>query len=521
MNVNANWLAAPIVLPLIGAALSLLVSTRVTPRQTRIQRIVAILGVTANLLVALFLLWLTAGNDQRVVLQVGLWPAPFGITLVADAFSAIMLALTGLLMLCIVVYAAGTLDEREGLNFYPLLLFLLMGVNGAFVAGDLFNLYVFFEVLLMASFVLLSLGGRPAQVNGGLRYVLLNLLASTVFLATTGVVYGTLGTLNLAHLAERMDAAPDWLRIVIAGTLLVAYGSKAGIFPLFFWLPASYHTPHPAVTAIFGGLLTKVGIYALFRIYPLLFPDLLVEWQPFILAIAALTMLVGVFGAMAVKTIRRVLSFHVISQVGYMVMGLGLAVSGNQLAAGFGMAAGIFYIVHHMIVKTALLMAGGAAELTMGTGRLEKGYLGGLVKRSPVLAGVFFVTAFSLAGIPPSSGFISKLGLLQIALDSQQWWIAGVSLLVSLLTLMSMIRLWQKGFAGAREEIVSPLRRPNLRLTIAPIAALVAVSLSIGLFSGPFFEWSRVAARQVLDRQGYIQAVAPTDQILPIGEQSH
>ncbi|MBX3047907.1 MAG: Na+/H+ antiporter subunit D [Anaerolineales bacterium] len=521
MNVNANWLAAPVVLPLMAAAVSLLVSTRVTPKQTRIQRNVAILAAAGNLLVALFLLWLTAGGDQRIVLQVGLWPAPFGITLVADAFSAIMLTLTGLLMLCLVVFASGTLDERQGLNFYPLLLFLLMGVNGAFVAGDLFNLYVFFEVLLMASFVLLSLGGRPAQVNGGLRYVLLNLLASTVFLATTGVVYGTLGTLNLAHLAERMDAAPDWLRIVIAGMLLVAYGSKAGIFPLFFWLPASYHTPHPAVTAIFGGLLTKVGIYALFRIYPLLFPDLLVEWQPLILTIAALTMLVGVFGAMAVKTIRRVLSFHVISQVGYMVMGLGLALSGNQLAAGFGMAAGIFYIVHHMIVKTALLMAGGAAELTMGTGRLEKGYLGGLVKRSPVLAGVFFVAAFSLAGIPPSSGFISKLGLLQIALDAQQWWIAGISLLVSLLTLMSMIRLWQKGFAGPQEDVVAPLRRPNLRLTVAPIALLVTASLAIGVFSGPFFEWSSVAARQVLDRQGYIRAVAPTDQILPIGEQSH
>lgn len=516
MDVNANWLAAPVALPLIGAAISLLVSTRVTPKQTRTQRMIAVVTSLANLLVVGFLLSITAGGDQRMVLQVGLWPAPFGITLFADGFSAIMLMLTALLMVCIVFYAMGTLDEREGLNFYPLLLFLLMGVNGAFVAGDLFNLYVFFEVLLMASFVLLSLGGRPSQVNGGLRYVLLNLLASTVFLATTGVVYGTLGTLNLAHLAERMALAPDSLRVLVAGMLLIAYGSKAGLFPLFFWLPASYHTPHPAVTAIFGGLLTKVGIYALFRIFPLLFPDLLAAWQPFILAIAALTMLVGVFGAMAVNTIRRVLSFHVISQVGYMVMGLGLALSGNQLAAGFGMAAGIFYIVHHMIVKTALLMAGGAAELTVGSGRLEKGFLGGLVKRSPVLAGVFFLAAFSLAGIPPSSGFISKLGLLQIALDSQQWWIAGVSLLVSLLTLMSMVRLWQKGFAGPQEDIVPPLRRPNLRLTLAPIALLVALSLTIGIFSGPFFQWSSVAARQVLDRDGYIQAVNPTDEIAPI-----
>ncbi|MCW5876171.1 MAG: Na+/H+ antiporter subunit D [Anaerolineales bacterium] len=516
MDVNANWLAAPIAFPLIGAALSLLASTRVTRRQTRTQRIIAALFSLINLGVAIFLLSVTAIGEQRMTLQVGLWPAPFGITLFADGLSAIMLTLTALLMVCLVFYAMGTLDEREGLNFYPLLLFLLMGVNGAFVAGDLFNLYVFFEVLLMASFVLLSLGGRPGQVNGGLRYVLLNLLASTVFLATTGVVYGVLGTLNLAHLAARIDAAPDSLRVLLAGMLLVAYGSKAGLFPLFFWLPASYHTPHPAVTAIFGGLLTKVGIYALFRIYPLLFPDLLVAWQPLILTIAALTMLVGVFGAMAVNTIRRVLSFHVISQVGYMVMGLGLAASGNQLMVGFGMAAGIFYVVHHMIVKTALLMAGGAAELTMGTGRLETGYLGGLVKRSPALAVVFFLAAFSLAGIPPSSGFISKLGLLQTALDAQQWWIAAVSLVVSLLTLMSMVRLWQKGFAGPMEDVVPPPRRPNQRLAIAPIAVLVAVSLSIGIFSGPFFQWSRVAASQALDRAGYIRAVNPTDEIAPI-----
>ncbi len=517
MNLFANWLAAPVVLPLLFAAISLLAATRVNLRQIRFQRNMALVASVLNFAVALLLLRTTAIEGQRIVLYAGAWQAPFGITLVADALSAIMLTLTGLLMLAIVVYSIGTLDERQGMNFFPLLLFLLMGVNGAFLAGDLFNLYVFFEVLLMASFVLLSLGGRPNQVNGGLRYVVLNLIASTVFLTTAGVMYGTLGTLNLAHLAERMALAPESLRIVLAGMLLVAYGSKAGLFPLFFWLPASYHTPHPAVTAIFGGLLTKVGIYALFRIFPLLFPDLLVNWQPFILAIAALTMLTGVFGAMAVKTIRRVLSFHVISQVGYMAMGLGLAASGNQLAIGFGMAAGIFYIVHHMIVKTALLLAGGAAELTMGTGKLEAGHLGGLAKRWPYLAAIFFVAAFSLAGIPPSSGFVSKLGLLQAAMDSGQWMIAGVSLVVSLLTLMSMVRLWQRGFAGPVEATTMPWRKPQRWLTAAPITVLVLVSLAVGIFSAPVFGWAQVAAEQVLDRAGYIQAVAPTDVIAPLG----
>ncbi len=513
MEINANWLIGPIVIPLIGAALGLLVAPGNRPLEVPVQRALAVTALLANLLVALAIFNSTILHDQRMVLQMGFWQAPFGITLFADGLSAIMLTLTALVALATVLYAMGTLDQREGMNFHPLLLFLVLGVNGAFLAGDLFNLYVFFEVLLMASFVLLTLGGRPAQVNGGIRYVVLNLLASVIFLATAGVIYGTVGTLNLAHLAQRLPAAPPALQMALAGMLLITFSSKAGLFPLFFWLPSSYHTPHPVVTALFGGLLTKVGIYSLFRIYPLLFPTFLVAWQPLILTIAALTMVVGVFGAMTVDTLRRVLSFHVISQVGYMVMGLGLAAGGPESAVGFGLAAGIFYLIHHMIVKTALLMAGGAAELFSGTGRL----LGGLVKQQPALAVIFFVAAFSLAGLPPSSGFVAKLGLLQSAFGAGQWGIAGVSLLVSLFTLMSMVRLWQKGFAGKPVDLVPSPSAQQLRqrqwLTLVPIALLMTLSLGIGLFSGPVLRWSSVAAAQVLDRAGYIQAVAPTDEI--------
>lgn len=513
MELNANWLAAPIVIPLVAGALGLLVAPGNRPFEVPVQRALALGAVGLNLLVALWLFTVTIFQEQRLVLQMGLWQAPFGITLFADGLSAIMLALTAVIALATVLYAIGTLDQREGMNFHPLLLFLLLGVNGAFLAGDLFNLYVFFEVLLMASFVLLTLGGRPGQVNGGIRYVVLNLLASLIFLATAGVVYGTVGTLNLAHLAQRMPGAPLALQMVLASMLLITYSSKAGLFPLFFWLPSSYHTPHPVVTALFGGLLTKVGIYSLFRIYPLLFPNFLADWQPLLLTVAGLTMLLGVFGAMAVETFRRVLSFHVISQVGYMMMGLGLAASGNELAIGFGLAAGIFYLVHHMIVKTALLMAGGAAELLTGTGQL----LGGVIKRQPALAVLFFVAAFSLAGLPPSSGFVAKLGLLQSALDGQQWWIAAISLVVSVFTLMSMVRLWQKGFAGKSVDLPLPPSAQQLRqrqwLTLTPIALLLALSLGVGIFSGPVLRWSEIAANQVLDRAGYIQAVAPTDEI--------
>lgn len=523
MNFHPNWLAAPIVIPLFTAALGLAFSRWGDRRTARVQQLLALIGITLNLALALWLLYHTIVLNERLVLQMGLWAAPFGITVIADGLSAIMLTLTAILAAAITPYAMGTLDERSRMNFYPLLLFLLMGVNGAFLAGDLFNLYVFFEVLLMASFVLLTLGGQPAQISGGIRYVVLNLIASMIFLSAAGITYGTLGTLNLAQMAQRIDQAPAGIQALLAGMLLIAYSTKAGLFPLFFWLPSSYHTPHPAVTAFFGGLLTKVGIYTLYRIFALVFPTYLAEWQQLILAIAGFTMLTGVLGAMAVNTIRRVLSFHVISQVGYMVMGLGLAASRDPLAAGFGMAAGILYLVHHMIVKTALLMAGGAAEMEMGSGNLLSSRLAGLSSRRPLLAIIFFFAAFSLAGIPPSSGFISKLGLLQGALSNQHWWIAGVSLLVSVFTLMSMVRLWQYAFTGRATQPIyptAPLAQPLKRwLTLLPIGALVALSLAIGLFSAPVFRWSTIAAQQVLDRDGYITAVQPVNEIRMLGHE--
>lgn len=524
MSFDPNWLAAPIAIPMVAAALGLTFARWGYRQAIQVQRALTLVAVILNLLIALWLLYYTIGHNERLVLQMGLWPAPFGITILADGLSAIMLTLTAILAIAITCYAIGTLDERDRMNFYPLLLFLLMGVNGAFLAGDLFNLYVFFEVLLMASFVLLTLGGQPAQISGGIRYVVLNLMASIIFLSTAGIAYGTLGTLNLAHLAMRMEQAPPSIQALLAGMLLVAFSSKAGLFPIYFWLPSSYHTPHPAVTAFFGGLLTKVGVYTLFRVFSLLFPHYLETWQPLILAIAGCTMVTGVFGAMAVNTVRRVLSFHVISQVGYMIMGLGLAVnaagSNPQLAVGFGLSAGILYLVHHMIVKTALLMAGGAAELEMESGALHSQQRNGLITRRPVLSVLFFFAAFSLAGVPPSSGFVSKLGLLQAALDTQHWWIAIVSLLVSVFTLMSMVRLWQYAFAGHASQPISPtapLTNPQRRwLTLLPIGALVALSLAIGIFSAPVFHWSTIAAQQVLDREGYIRAVHPSDEITQV-----
>ncbi len=520
MHVDPNWLAAFIAAPGVAASLGLLFTGWGLRRSVAWQYRLALIGALINFAVSVPVLLVTqAGN--RLVLQMGLYQAPFGITVIADALSGLMLFFTALVAVTTLIYARGTLDDRDRLNFYPLLLLLIMGVNGAFLTGDMFNLYVFFEVLLVGSFALLTLGGQIGQINGGIRYVLLNMLASTFFLAAAGVIYGTAGTLNMAQLAERLPQAPPSVQLLIAGLLMIAFSTKAGLFPLFFWLPASYHTAHPAVTALFGGLLTKLGVYTLFRIYPLLFPELLQEWQGFVFVVAALTMITGIFGAMAVNTMRRVLSFHIISQVGYMIMGLGLAATGNPAMATFGLAAGILYVVHQMLVKTAILMAGGAAELEAGSGSLLRERMMGLRQRAPALAVIFFIAAMSLAGLPPSSGFVSKLWLLQGAIDAGHWAIAAVSLIVSLFTLMSMLRIWQKAFWGypkAEYQVPSPIATPSRQwLTLAPIAVLLAFSLWIGIFSGPALQWFDTAAAQALDRAGYIQAVSPTNTIEYLG----
>ena len=521
LTLPPSLLAFPVAIPMTLAALGVVFQLLRAPHFVQVQKVLAGIAVIANLVVALTLLTYTLGGN-RLVLQVGLWPAPFGITVYADALTGIMLTSAGLLALLIFPYALASLDQRrERLGYYPMSLLLLMGVNGAFITGDLFNLYVFYEVLLMSSFVLLALGGTPSQINASIRYVVLNLMGSMMLLLGAGLTYGTLGTLNMAQISQRMGDAPATVQAMIAGLLLIAFAGKAAMFPFFFWLPSAYHTPHPAVTALFSGALTKVGVYSLFRTFPLFFPDLLQSWQPLLFIIAGLTMLIGVLGAFAQPTIRRLLSFHIISQIGYMLMGLAVALSPSPFGPGFGLALAILFLVHNQLVKTALLMSGGQVELETGTGKLSE--LGGLAASRPVQAVIFFVAAFALAGFPPTSGFVAKLGLLQATFASGDYWIAGVSLFVSVLTTMSMIRLWQYIFWGKPNRTYA--RRPHFQqpgvqaMLLAPAAVLVALSLAIGIFAQPALQMAQIAASQVIDRAAYINAVAPQEAASALGVQ--
>jgi len=493
----------PLLIPIIGAVCLL-----IGAQSIRAQQIGGVFFSGLTFIASLVLVQL-ADEIGYVVLQSGGWAAPFGITLVADRFAAIMVAVSSFMGVAVAYYAVGEIDDqRLKRYFFPLYLVLLFGVNGAFLTGDLFNLYVWFEVMLIASFVLMSIGGKKNELEGGLKYVSLNLVASMFFLVGAGLIYGKTGTLNMADIAAKVGAAgDDGTQVLPAAMLLfVAFGVKAALFPFFFWLPSSYHTPPPAVSAIFAGLLTKVGVYALFRFHTLLFESLFSHFQLLLIVLSILTMVTGVLGAASHFEMRRILSFHIISQIGYMTVAL-------AIMTPLALASGIFYLVHHIIVKTNLFLISGIVVRMRGTDDLAK--VGGLVKTAPWLAVLFFIPAFSLGGIPPLSGFWAKLGVVAAAIEASLWWVVVAALLVGVLTLYSMTKIWGEAFwkaAPKDAEDMSPVREPekvkrDLFWMVPPVVVMVLATAVIGLFGNPLFEYTERAAAQLIDPGGYQKAV--------------
>ena len=488
----------PVVLPLVGAGLSVLVG-----RSRRAQRVIGV-AVLSILVVVAAALVVVVDRDGTVVAEAGGWAAPMGIALVADRLSAVLVLVAEITLLAVLVYAIGEpRTERNHVGFQSAYLVLAAGVAASFLTGDLFNLFVAFEMMLTASYVLLTLGGRSEQVRSGMTYIVISLIASTLFVTVVALLYSATGTVNMAHLAERIAELPSGVQSAFAVLLLVVFGIKAAIFPLFFWLPDSYPTAPSPITAIFAGLLTKVGVYAIIRTQLVLFPDT-VRPATLLLVTAALTMLVGVLGALAQDDIKRVLSFTIVSQIGYMVMGLGFFTIA-------GVAAVVFSLVHHIIVKTALFLVAGLIDHTSGSSRLSR--LGDLIRRAPLLAALFLLAALSLAGIPPLSGFVSKFALVDAGVSAGQYAVVGISLVVSLLTLFSMIRIWSAVFWSRAEQAPDrggvrggPRRRGPLAMTV-PTVALVVCSLAVAAAAGPIYAFSHRTADDLLDPASYIAAV--------------
>ncbi len=491
MAALSNLLPLPILVPLLGAGVTLLLG-----RRQRLQRLVATLCLLVVPGVTAVLLWLA---DSRGVqyLWVGGWQPPLGIVLVADRLAALMLLVASLVTLSVFVFATGQ-DEAERTTetpvsiFHPTFLLLSAGVSHAFLAGDLFNLFVGFEMLLFSSYVLLTLGGTADRVRAGSTYVVVNLLASTLFLTAIAAVYAATGTVNLAQLSLRLAALDEHAQGALQLILLVVFAVKAAVFPLSAWLPDSYPTAPAPVTAVFAGLLTKVGVYAMLRTQTVLF-----EHRPLnalLLVAALLTMLVGIAGAVAQVEIKRILSFTLVSHIGYMVFGIGLDTP-------LGLSAAIFYTAHHITIQTALFLVVGLIERTGGTTSIDR--LGRLAAASPVLAALFFVPAMNLAGIPPMSGFVGKLGLLDAGVRAGTplaWALVAGSVVTSLLTLYAMAKIWSRAFWA---DAIEGAPRPPVRIQLPPLQtatamAMVALTVAISVFAGPLYGYTDRAAETLL-----------------------
>jgi multicomponent Na+:H+ antiporter subunit D len=441
-------------------------------------------------------------GDGVQALRVGNWPGPFGIVFVLDTFSALMLTFASVTMVATWWFVCSGVFSRqvEGFLLHPMFLMLGVGVNWAFSTGDLFNLFVSFEIMLLATYVLQGYGNERTQVRETFKFAVLNIVASTLFLATAGLTYGVFGSLNMAELALRIQQAGNPPITTVIGTLmLLVFGMKAALFPLFFWLPDAYPKAPRGILAYFAGVLTKVGIYCLYRVFTLLFREesAMVDWfQPLMLAIAGLTMVIGVLGALSQYTFRRLLSFHIISQIGYMLFGL-------ALFTPLALAAGAFFIVHQILVKASLFLVGDAVEVNEGTDELKK--VTGLIHTYPGLALLFVLAAFSLAGIPPLSGFYGKYGLVAAGFQQEQWFYVAVSLGTSLFTLSSMVKIWRYSFWGEKPAVV--VERPRNNGVIYATGLLVAASVVMAITSAWWMDACLQAGEQLYDRTEYIQAV--------------
>ncbi|WP_218713417.1 Na+/H+ antiporter subunit D [Arthrobacter sp. BF1] len=534
MNI-ASFAPLAVVLPFLGAAVAfVLIKRPKAQRRVSLGTITVTLGLEVWLLASV---WTTG----PIAVHLGGWAPPFGIVMVVDQFSSLLLVISSAVCLAVLAYATGqgAADSEEGgpvSVFHPTFLILVAGVSNAFLAGDLFNLYVGFEILLTASYVLMTLGGTGSRIRAGITYVVVSVVSSLLFLIAIAMIYGATGTVTLADLAIKLGELDPGTQGLLHVLLLVAFGIKAAVFPLSFWLPDSYPTAPAPVTAVFAGLLTKVGVYAIIRTETLLFPS--GQFNSVLLVVALLTMIVGILGAVAQTDIKRMLSFTLVSHIGYMIFGV-------ALSSVLGLAATIFYVIHHITIQTSLFMVTGLIERRGGTSSITR--LGGLAKLSPILAVLYFIPAMNLAGIPPFSGFLGKLGLLQAGVaDGSPLAYALVvgGVVASLLTLLVMARVWNRVFWRSTADAEDP---DPVLLATAPDASgaqsmralrtskhvdategrfsgdnevpilpkmmvystmgLVLLGVAMTVFAGPLFELSQEAAAGMLERTPYIEAV--------------
>lgn len=489
-----NLIVWPLLIPLLTGIILIF-----TGRFLRLQRIISGLSALFNVAVSALIVHTVSTNGIQTLHMSG-WIPPFGIVFVADMLAALLVLTTAVIAAVVLLYAFPTIGEaREKHYFYAFVQFLLVGVIGSFLTGDIFNLFVCFEVMLISSYALIVIGGEKHQLRESLKYLLVNVISSTFFVVTIAYLYAVTGTLNMAHLSERIaEAGQGGILTIVAVLLLVVFGLKAGLL-LFFWLPGSYRVPPAAIIALFSGLLTKVGIYAIVRTFTLLFyhdpaiTHTLIAWM------AGATMVLGAFGALTHRDVHKVLIYNIVISVGFISLAL---VTMNSA----GHSGIVFYLLHDMIAKTLIFMLGGLLIAAGGTTNMSK--MGGLIKRYPALGWMFFVTALAIVGVPPLSGFIGKLLIVQGGLSAELYVLTGLGLASSLLALLSLMKLFMQVFWGelrVHPDLTQPVRLPALAMS--SVAVLVFLVVVIGLGAESLSGYIEQAAEVLGNPQIYIDAV--------------
>ncbi|MDQ0178578.1 Na+/H+ antiporter subunit D [Bacillus chungangensis] len=487
-----NLLLVPIIIPLFTALLLIFI-----PKKVVLQRAISIISAIATTIAALILVG-TVRQDGIQVVDLGGWPAPFGITLVSDMLSALLVTTASIITLTVILFSFRSIgEEREKYYYYSMVQFLLVGVNGAFTTGDIFNMFVFFEVMLMSSYVLLVIGGTKIQLRETIKYILVNVISSALFVITVAYLYSVVGTLNMAHISVRIsEIQQPGILTVIAIMFLIVFGLKGAIFPLYFWLPGSYYAPPPAIMALFGALLTKVGVYSILRTYTLFFYHDIGYTHQILGVLSILTIIVGIIGAIAYQDIKKMIIFNIIIAIG--VITYGISMMSTEALTG-----SVFYLIHDMLIKAALFFLVGIIMAITGTADLRK--FSGLINHYPFLGWTFFISTLTLAGIPPFSGFVGKLLIAKGGFAAGDFIGALIVLLSSLFVLYSLMKVFLNGFWGETKGTIN--QKAPVSYLLVPTVLLVAITVIYGFGA----EWINIfisqAADVLTDPSIYIDAV--------------
>ena len=500
-----HWLIAPIVLPAMMAPFIVLAARY----HIGIQRVFSIAGVLTLVVISASLMWATSDGDI-LLYQLGDWAAPFGIVLVGDRLSTLMILLTSVLALVVLIYAISSRWDEKGRHFHALFQFQLMGILGAFLTGDLFNLFVFFEVLLIASYGLMIHSGGTKRLRAGVQYVLFNLIGSTLFLFALGALYAETGTLNMADLAVRvsMISAEETAGIRVAAVLLIlVFAIKAALVPLHFWLPSSYAEAPAPVAALFA-IMTKVGAYAIIRVYTMIFPTDLAATSGlhdvWLLPIALLSLAVGMVGVLAAKKFDRLITFSIIGSMGMVIVAVALFTEA-------GIAAALYYMIHSTLAAAALFLIVDLVRASRKDLSLEaQPPIAGAVP----ISGLFFVAAIAMAGLPPLSGFLGKLLVLEAAFTTERMvWVWSVVLITSLVSIVGFARAGSTLFWKAK-AVPAPADAPDFAepatMSYVAVGSLVLLLALHTVFAGQVHNYTTKVAAQLFAPEPYITIVLDT-----------